>query len=176
LSGSPDSSLFAADPERQSAQEAAHVAFFGASGPKCAPAPLSPDSSPMWITPPERLTEFLTFSHRIPHFSGQRLTDFLTFGANLHCTSKSYNSQKRRSLKEKEEALRLVHNGDKTPSTTFTTSPFNPTLARCSERIWLSSEQCKRTGRCFSPNRQSWQEGRIQSAIKGRRFKDEAFR
>jgi hypothetical protein len=68
--------------------------------------------------PPERLTGLLTFSHRIAHFSGQRLTDFLTFGANLNCTSKSYNSQKRRSLEEKEEALRVVHNGDKTLSAT----------------------------------------------------------
>jgi hypothetical protein len=61
----------------------------------------------------------LTLNHRIAHFSGQRLTDFLTFGANLHCTSKSYNSQKRRSLKEKEEALRVIHNGDKTLSSHF---------------------------------------------------------
>jgi hypothetical protein len=135
LSGFTGFLTFAANPERQAAQEAAHVAFFGASGPKSAPAPLSPDSSPMWITPPERLTGFLTFSHRIPHFSGQRLTDFLTFCANLHYTSKSYNSQKRRSFKEKEEALRLVHNGDKTPSTTSTTFPFNPILARCGDRI-----------------------------------------
>jgi hypothetical protein len=71
--------------------------------------------------PPERLTGLLTFSHRIAHFSGQRLTDFLTFGANLNCTSKSYNSQKRRSLEEKEEALRVVHNGDKTLSSHFHT-------------------------------------------------------
>jgi hypothetical protein len=81
LSGFTGFLTFAANPERQAAQEAAHVAFFGASGPKSAPAPLSPDSSPMWITPPERLTGFLTFSHRIPHLQSP---DSSFFGPTTH--------------------------------------------------------------------------------------------
>jgi hypothetical protein len=77
--------------------------FFGASGPKSAPGPLSPDSSPMWITlgndPPDSspsITGFLTLNHRIPHFLSQQLTEFLTLNESLLCTSRPYDSQKRR--------------------------------------------------------------------------------
>ena len=121
---------FCRRPERRAAQEAAHVAFFRRIRPEIRARSALTGFLTDVDNPRKRPTGFLTLNHRIPHFLSQRLTEFLTLDESCALYIKSLRQPEEKNLKEKEEALRVIHIEDKTPSNHFTLQSHTNTVER----------------------------------------------